>query len=300
MSTTVLVLLVILLILAILIVPFFRQLILDRQELATIGIEKKFEVMVGIINDGLMDGLGEVTLFDNDSRTMNLFSDHKPNMLVQFYYSIGHLQVFLKYKYFQQELVFKKLFAGVRQSSLFMQKDMGNEFVELARQQMRMHEQKVSFQGVSSMSGSPDVDSESNPLSLFSNMYESLSTNQKLSMANLLYGVAHENGVSDIELQHCPSFAQFLIHLNVKFSDCKENYNMYGCSRIADELSGLSGGLLDMFLMTGMEMIEMLNPSLVAQLRGCFYERVKLIGVDREYIENMLEKVMALSNLFKP
>lgn len=91
------IILIIVFIIAILIVPYMRQWAIDKVELTTNPIEKKFEVLVGMINNHLMNGLGEITLFDDDKRAMNLMADCRSNLLVQFYYNAGILTIILNY-----------------------------------------------------------------------------------------------------------------------------------------------------------------------------------------------------------
>ena len=94
--TITLIFLLVIFVLALIFVPFTRQLVKDKEELSRNPINKKFEILVGVINDVMLDGKGEVTLFDDDPRLMNLMSDDKRNMLIQFYYSTGNLSITLK------------------------------------------------------------------------------------------------------------------------------------------------------------------------------------------------------------
>lgn len=69
------IILIIVLILALVIVPFTRQIVKDKEELAKTPINEKFQILIAKINDGLLDGKGEITLFDDDPRLMNLMSE---------------------------------------------------------------------------------------------------------------------------------------------------------------------------------------------------------------------------------
>ena len=102
--TITLIFLLVIFVLALIFVPFTRQLVKDKEELSRNPINKKFEILVGVINDIMLNGKGEVTLFDDDPRLMNLMSDDKSNMLIQFYYSTGNLTLILNYKFLQKEL----------------------------------------------------------------------------------------------------------------------------------------------------------------------------------------------------
>lgn len=129
--TITLIFILVVFLLALIFVPFTRQLVKDKEELSRNPINKKFEILVGVINDTMLEGKGEITLFNDDPRLMNLMSEDKRNMLIQFYYSTGNLTITLNYKYLQKELVYKKIFPGLRNLSVFMQRDIANEFIEI-------------------------------------------------------------------------------------------------------------------------------------------------------------------------
>ena len=95
--TITLIFLLVIFVLALIFVPFTRQLVKDKEELSRNPINKKFEILVGVINDIMLDGKGEITLFDDDPRLMNLMSEDKRNMLIQFHYSTGDLTIILNY-----------------------------------------------------------------------------------------------------------------------------------------------------------------------------------------------------------
>lgn len=140
-------------VLALIFVPFTRQLVKDKEELPRNPINKKFEILVGVINDIMLDGKGEVTLFEDEPRLMNLMSEERRNMLIQFYYSTGNLTITLNYKFFQKELVYKKQFSGLRNLSAFMQRDIANEFIEVCNKKISEHQQNVGYMDMSSMNG---------------------------------------------------------------------------------------------------------------------------------------------------
>lgn len=100
--TITLIFLLIIFILALIFVPFTRQLIKDKEELSRNPINKKFEILVGVINDTMFNGKGEITLFEDNPRLMNLISENRSNMLIQFYYSTGNLTIILNYKYLKK------------------------------------------------------------------------------------------------------------------------------------------------------------------------------------------------------
>ena len=124
---------------------FTRQLVTNKEELSRNPINKKFEILAGVINDTMLEGKGEITLFNDDPRLMNLMAEDKRNMLIQFYYSTGHLNIKLNYKYLQKELLYKKIFPGLRNLSVFMQRDIANEFIAICSKKITEHQQNVGY-----------------------------------------------------------------------------------------------------------------------------------------------------------
>ena len=129
MTATLIVLLIITL-LAILILPFSRALMKDREELYENPLPKKFAILIRQINYGLMDGMGEIVEFKKDPRIINLFDEGLPNMLIHFRYSTGSLVISLFYKYFNAELKKEMTFHDLRDADTFKQMDVANQFME--------------------------------------------------------------------------------------------------------------------------------------------------------------------------
>lgn len=100
-----LIILFIVLVLALLILPFSKALMKDKQDLRQSPIEVRFKVLIDEINKAFLDGKGTTVYpVKNDNRWLNLHSDDRANYLFQFNYSTGHLTVYLHYKYLQKEL----------------------------------------------------------------------------------------------------------------------------------------------------------------------------------------------------
>ena len=85
---TTIIILIVILIVALIAIAFSRQLVMDKQELLQTPINEKFKVLASVINEGLLDGKGELTVFDDDPRIMNLMSMNRQNLLIQFHYKI--------------------------------------------------------------------------------------------------------------------------------------------------------------------------------------------------------------------
>lgn len=129
MSISVIILMIILLILAAIILPFTRDMMKDKVELAQNPINEKFKTLIAHINEGLMNGNGELTLFDDDPKLANLLDPNHPNMIVRFWYTTGSLTIELGYKYYQKEVTMKKQYHGLRNVTLFQQKDIAYDFL---------------------------------------------------------------------------------------------------------------------------------------------------------------------------
>ena len=100
-----LIVLLIILVLALIILPFARDLMKDKEDLRKSPIEVRFQVLIDEINKAFLDGKG-ITVYPvkNDNRWVNLHSEDKAKYLIQFNYSTGHLTVYLNYKYLSSAL----------------------------------------------------------------------------------------------------------------------------------------------------------------------------------------------------
>ena len=100
-----LIILFIVLVLALLILPFSKALMKDKQDLRHSPIEVRFKVLIDEINKAFLDGKGTTVYpVKNDNRWLNLHSDDRANYLFQFNYSTGHLTVYLHYNFFWEEM----------------------------------------------------------------------------------------------------------------------------------------------------------------------------------------------------
>lgn len=295
------VVLTIVLILAILIIPFARQMVKDKLELERNPINKKFEVLVGIINDAMLDGKGEITLFDDDPKMMNLMSDDKRNMLIQFYYSTGNLTIYLIYKFLQKELKWNKLFGGLRNISIYMQKDIANDFIENANKRIMEFQESVGYEDVQNMSGSHYAfHSESDPTSMISDMYSSLPLTQKRSMVNFLYIIGKSSGAEERKILSCPGLSQTILSLNVKWDDCKKQLSDYGENKIYIDLQNIEDIIVTMMIMSALQIVGTLSSpsSPNPQMEDKFISSFEKIGYSEQQIEEHVEKMVAMNKMF--
>lgn len=297
-----LIFLLIIFVLALIFVPFTRQLVKDKEELSRNPINKKFEILVGVINDIMLDSKGEITLFDDDPRLMNLMSDDKSNMLIQFYYSTGNLSITLKYKFLQKELVYEKQFSGLRNLSAFMQRDIANEFIEICGRKIAEHQQNVGYMDMSSMSGiqNPTL-SDSDPMDVVRGMYDGLTTRQRCSAINLLYVIAQSSGVPEGTILKNVAFNQTVLTLNVKWAECKRQLETLGENAIYTDLNGIDDSVITMLLLSAFQLVVSLsdnpnniNPAVEEKFIYCFGR----MGYSEEKINQELEKIMLMAKMF--
>ena len=300
--TITLIFLLVIFVLALIFVPFTRQLVKDKEELSRNPINKKFEILVGVINDVMLDGKGEVTLFDDDPRLMNLMSDDKRNMLIQFYYSTGNLSITLKYKFLQKELVYEKQFSGLRNLSAFMQRDIANEFIEICGRKIAEHQQNVGYMDMSSMSGiqNPTL-SDSDPMDVVRGVYNGLTTRQRCSAINLLYVIAQTSGMPEDTVLKNVAFNQTVLTLNVKWEECKRQLETLGENAIYTDLNGIDDSVITMLLLSAFQLVVSLsdnpnniNPAVEEKFIYCFGR----MGYSEEKINQELEKIMLMAKMF--
>ena len=300
--TITLIFLLVIFVLALIFVPFTRQFVKDKEELSRNPINKKFEILVGGINDVMLDGKGEVTLFDDDPRLMNLMSDDKRNMLIQFYYSTGNLSITLKYKFLQKELVYEKQFSGLRNLSAFMQRDIANEFIEICGRKIAEHQQNVGYMDMSSMSGiqNPTL-SDSDPMDVVRGVYNGLTTRQRCSAINLLYVIAQTSGMPEDTILKNVAFNQTVLTLNVKWEECKRQLETLGENAIYTDLNGIDDSVITMLLLSAFQLVVSLsdnpnniNPAVEEKFIYCFGR----MGYSEEKINQELEKIMLMAKMF--
>ena len=300
--TITLISLLVVFVLAFIFVPFTRQLVKDKEELSRNPINKKFEILVGAINEFMLDGKGEVTLFDDDPRLMNLMSEDKRNMLIQFYYSTGNLTITLNYKFFQKELVYKKQFFGLRNLSAFMQRDIANEFIEICGKKIAEHQQNVGYMDMLSMSGAHSQGlSESDPMDVVRGMYDGLTIRQRYSAINFLYVIARSSGASESSILKNVTFSQTVLTINVKWEECKRQLETFGENTIYSDLNGIDDSVIAMLLLAAYQLVLSLsdnphnvNPLVEEKFIYCFGR----VGYSEEKIDQELEKIMLMAKMF--
>jgi hypothetical protein len=113
----------------------------DSQDLAGTTLDKKFNVIVNMLNQAAFNGEGEIKYFD--SKHFNLYPPTSSNQLIEFLYSQGMLSITWKFKYFQKEMVFRKDLTNMRNLSLFQQERIGNQIIQEMIARVEAHKESV-------------------------------------------------------------------------------------------------------------------------------------------------------------
>ena len=184
--TIFLIFLLVILVVAMFVVFFGRDMVKDILELQKQPIDKKFEVLIEHLNQGLLYGEGKVALFDDNMRIFNMFSEKYPNRILHFAYYTGHLTIEMGYKFYQQELRFHKQYFHLRDISIFAQKNIARDFIELAQMKIKEHEISVGRKTVSGIKENfdplPDASCNSDPTQIIDKFYAVLSPEQRTAM----------------------------------------------------------------------------------------------------------------------
>ena len=302
--TTTLIVLLILTLLAMVFLPFSRALMKDRTELHDNPLEKKFNILITRINDLLMDGRGEVVIFKNDPRTLNLFDDNHANMIINFYYSTGSLTITLKYKYYHVELVKKMQFDNMRHAETFRQQDVANHFCEETAIAIRQHQTKVNNErGLKDSAGeyifgsSPSLEGSDNPVDLVRGMYDNFSPDEKLAWVNVAKLIYTADDSSETEFKNHPQFSDLLLNFQVNYSEAQSQLSCIGETGVIGILDNGTDSNLIMKLMPVFPFVLDQSGPNEARIEK-FYSIFGKLGYSQEKIDNELEKMMLLMQRF--
>ena len=296
-----LIILFIILVLALIILPFTKALMKDKQDLRERPIEVRFKVLIDEINKAVLDGKGKTVYpVENDKRLLNLHSDDKANYLIQFYYSTGHLTISLNYLYLHKELNEKVPFYNVRNVDIFTQKRMANEFIQKMRVAIAKHQKTIGIPEQSAPLQSPsddDLSDDEDPINMIGSMYEDLSMHQKKSIINMAYLIFSAKGSSWEEFVNYPTTRSQLNFLNLNWQDCQQQLNAEGEDAIYSDLRGLRDGVYDSLLMFWLSMV-MTEYGPDDYRADKFMSMNEKLGHSEEDVEQRIQKMQAMMNLF--
>lgn len=293
-----LIILFIVLVLALLILPFSKALMKDKQDLRQSPIEVRFKVLIDEINKAFLDGKGTTVYpVKNDNRWLNLHSDDRANYLFQFNYSTGHLTVYLHYKYLQKELNVNVPFYNVRDVDIFTQKRMANEFIQKMRVAIMKHQETIGIPGQSGPIPSQFMDDEDDPIDMVSSMYGDLSMHQKKSIINMGYLIFSANGSSWNDFVSYGPTRQQLNFLNMNWKDCQQQLNSEGENIIYTDLKEIEDGVYDSLLMFWLSMV-VTETGLDDNRAEKFLSMNERLGHSEQDVEQRVQKIQAMMNFF--
>lgn len=128
------------------IVSFAGGLLQDKCELSKISAPNKFHYLVQDLNNYAFDGQANVHQYDK--RLFALVNN--TNQMIVFQYSTGNLEIVWKYKYYQQEVSHRKLFADCRNITTDEQHRIAQAMISEIEPVIEQHKRKV----MSNMPGS--------------------------------------------------------------------------------------------------------------------------------------------------
>jgi hypothetical protein len=293
-----LIILFIVLVLALLILPFSKALMKDKQDLRQSPIEVRFKVLIDEINKAFLDGKGTIIYpVKNDNRWLNLHSDDRANYLFQFNYSTGHLTVYLHYKYLQKELNANVPFYNVRDVDIFTQKRMANEFIQKMRVAIMKHQETIGIPGLSGPIPSQFMDDEDDPIDMVSSMYGYLSMHQKKSIINMGYLIFSANGSSWNDFVSYGPTRQQLNFLNLNWKDCQQQLNSEGENNIYTDLKELEDGVYDSLLMFWLSMVVTETGPDDNRVEK-FLSMNEKLGHSEQDVEQRVQKIQAMMDFF--
>jgi hypothetical protein len=287
----------IILALALIFLPFLHRLMKDEVYLKE-PLEKKFEVFISMINQGILGGKGKIEHTETE-RQVNLFTDDEANKIINLYYSTGHLTVFLKFKWYHKEMEYEKTFYNMSNPSTFEQKDAANEFLEEARIRMEKHMQSAL--------GTPEqtanhtragVEMPDDPMSILTDVYKDLSMDQRRAIMGFMYVIGTADGTSENTVINNPMFLNQLRTLGLAWSECKTQLTEKGEDYIYQQLKGIDSGLAAMLMLNAFPLTGDNETGPVEKRVSKFYEAFNRIGYDEKSVDENMQKALMLMDMF--
>lgn len=302
--TVALIFMLVLLVLALLIVPFARDMVKDRLEFQEQTLDKKFEVLIEHLNQGLMFGDAHVTTFDNDPRSLNIFSDAHANRIIHFMYSTGHLTIEMCYKYFQKELCFSHQYYNLRNITIFDQKNIARDFIERAKIKIAQHEaivNKATLGNIDSSATSPaGVSIDKDPTKLLDDFHSDLTKEQKMAMVNHMVIIDSVSRMNPAASYKIPLVQQSMMMMNISEAECAQQLSSKSEDYILSQLKGINSAHLDLHVCNCMMVTAQFAKSESdAEVREAkLWSTFNTMGVSQEEAQNMATKIMALGKMF--
>lgn len=302
--TIALIFLLVLLVLALLIVPFARDMVKDRLELQNQTLEKKFEVLIEHLNQGLMFGDARVTTFDDDPRSLNIFSDAHANRIIHFMYSTGHLTIEMGYKYFHKELSFYHQYYNLRNITIFEQKNIARDFIERAQIKIAQHEaavNKTTLGNIDSSASSPaGVSVDKDPTKLLDDFHSDLTKEQKMAMVNHMVIIDQVTSKNLPDSYEIPLVQQSMMLMNISQEECTQQLSCMSQEDILGLVKGIGSVHLDLHVVNCMIVTAQFakNESEADKREIKLWATFNAMGISQEEAQNRATKIMALREMY--
>ena len=115
---------------------FLLSLNSDNNELESLDLQEKFQVLLEILNNQIFEGDAFVTKLDK--RSFNL-GETASNKIVQFFYSTGNLSITFRTKQFGGEITCQRDFPNLRHVNNEKQQQIAMRFVEEIRMKLAQY-----------------------------------------------------------------------------------------------------------------------------------------------------------------
>lgn len=124
---------------------FRKELKTDNKELNSQNLEDKFKFLIEGLNEYCYQGLGKITNIDKQA-----LSIYKQNscQIVNIEYGAGILTIIWKFKYFNQEMIYKRNLTEARDATLDWQKKALQTVISEFLEQYKKHEDKINASGI--------------------------------------------------------------------------------------------------------------------------------------------------------
>lgn len=124
---------------------FKGELNADSEELKRQKMEDKFKILIDGLNEYCYQGLGEITKIDNQNL---ILYKQGSCQIVNLQYGAGILTIIWKFKYFQQEMVYKRNLSNAREINEEWQLNALKIVIAEFLEQYKVHEAKVNSSGI--------------------------------------------------------------------------------------------------------------------------------------------------------
>jgi hypothetical protein len=120
--------------------PLIKKVSDDNIELHDQLLDKKFQVIVDVLNKAAFNMRGEITRINK--RKFNIYETGQ-NQIIYFFYGFGNLTITWKFKYFQKEMVHQKIYHEVNDINAIAQQRIGEDMIKEMERAIDRHKNNV-------------------------------------------------------------------------------------------------------------------------------------------------------------